>query len=239
MEKTMSEPTTNPTHSEIIIVPLTQSETTVNQTINNTQITINSGNLGGHGHHARRAGTHSPAPHTSGQTLTPQVSFAEDGDRLTSYNARDGSSATYRENRQGGGAVTLTLHDANGTLVTHGDRRGYEQTRVDALGHSVQERIGVDTYLRWPTEWGASIDRIYCAGHERDTNVIPAITDSVTRDKIQQFAQSHPELRDRLQHVTLPVTLSGGKQINFGEALAQPSDFRACPTNSYRGVDRK
>jgi hypothetical protein len=178
------------------------------------------------------------SPHESG-LIKPIVSFAEDGDRITTYPGKDGATATFREDRQNNEAVTLTLKDATGTLTTFGNHRGYEAVHTNRNGGVTKEKTVQDSKLGKFFELGGVVDRVECPGLQRDVNISPSVTDQVTRDKLQDFADKHPDLRDTLKTVGLPVTVTGGLQINFAEALKLPSSFESCPVGKREAIVTK
>jgi hypothetical protein len=219
-------------------------DNSINTSITQTNIIIN-GTPGAsrrgpqaHGHHTtpHHDGQAKAGPVTGG-AIAPTVFFASDGDKLTTYLAKDGASATFREDRQDNGAVSLTLQDASGKIITHGDHRGYDAYREDRNGGSAQDHVLVDG--KWGGVLAKGSDRIECTTASHGVNITPSVSDQVTLDQLQQFGGRHPQLRDTLRGVTLPVTVVGGKQIGFGEALQHPTNYEGCPVNSNDAIRRK
>ena len=222
----MSDPTPTPQGESIRVGDV--AVTLVNQGVINTKIVIveQGGRQPAHHRHAAPLHPHAMTPSPSASPAQPVISFAPDGDRISTYVAKDGATATFREDRQNGGAVTFTLHDANGTIVTHGNGRGYDASAIGVDGkestqHSEQNSIYGSILHRGVT------DRVTCP--ETAVNITPNVNDIITREQIQRFEARHAELAELLKHEKLPVTMLGGSQITFSQVLGLPAALQACP----------
>ncbi len=139
----------------------------------------------------------------------------------TRYTAKDGSTAVLREDPSDHRKVTLTLTDAKGQLVTQGNARGFSVSQDRVIQHTTNRPIIYDS-LTCPTANTA---------YEKSEFINVNENESVTRDKLKQFAEDHPALGIALRGERLPVTVVGGIPKSFGEAIDTPSQYRACPEN--------
>lgn len=188
---------------------------------------------------ARQNGTAAKPVITSNSFIEPVVSFASDGDKITTYRAKDGATAEFREDRQNGNDITTTLKDASGSVTLHSSKRGYDARYVAVDGRITYEHAkqgdGVPVSYRLGHFFEgiqsvpAVIDNITCPS--KSVNALPAVTDGVTRDKAQQFLGQHKELADTLKTVKTPITLSGGRQLDVLGVLNSPTHVRACPAD--------
>lgn len=134
--------------------------------------------------------------------------------KFTRYTDSSGATAVLRQDPTDHNKVTLTLSDKNGVLETHGNERGFVVRGPAPQGTEA---------------WPIVRDTLSCGGAKKD--IVTNETESVTRDKLQQFAEAHPQLAAVLRKVELPVTVTGGLPVSFAKAVDTPSEFRACPEN--------
>lgn len=148
------------------------------------------------------------------------------GARSTIYRDSKGTEAILTEDTSDHSKVTLRIVHKNGdTLTVQGNRRGFD---AKVGGHEQKADawriIGFD-------------DVVHCAGKKEDVGVNE--TESVTRDRLQQFAKDNPQLAAALRGIDLPVTVAGGLPVNFKQAVEKPTQYRACPdTNAGIVVER-
>jgi hypothetical protein len=141
------------------------------------------------------------------------------GARSTIYRDAKGTEAILTEDPKDHNKVRLHIvHKSGDTLTVQGDRRGFDATVNGKPQKADAWRIvGFD-------------DVVHCAGKKEDVDVNQA--ESVTRDKLQQFAKENPQLAAALRGVDLPVTVAGGYPVNFDQAVKKPTHYRACPVNN-------
>jgi hypothetical protein len=150
-------------------------------------------------------------------SFKPEVYYDADGmAKYTRYTASDGASAVLRENPKDHRAVTLILTDKNGSIITQGDARGFQAVLQDGKKQSAEP-------------WRVVYDTLTCPTGKKQTTANE--TESVTRDKLKQFAEDHRQLASVLRGVELPVTVMGELPVTFAKAIDTPSQYRACPEN--------
>ncbi len=138
------------------------------------------------------------------------------GARSSIYKDGSGNQAVFIADPSDHNKVTLKIKTKDGDeLITYGHERGFD-ARVK---NTVQEA----------SPFPIVRDTLTCGTKKADITTNQA--ESATRDKLQQFAQAHPDLARALKGVDLPVTVAGALPINFKQAVEKPSEYRACPNN--------
>jgi hypothetical protein len=136
-----------------------------------------------------------------------------------------GGEAILREDPSDHAKVTLSLtsKDRKSVLTTQGDERGYD--------------ANVEGKPQATTAYPVVRDTLTCNG--KGYNLTTNETESVTRDKLQQFAGDYPQLAAALRKIELPVTVVGGLPVSFAKAVDTPTQYRACPEDrSGIGLER-
>lgn len=138
---------------------------------------------------------------------------AKTGAQSRRYRDKNNAEAIFTEDPTDHNKVTLALKDATSTLVTQGNARGFKAM----VGFAEQSA----------EPWRILADTVTCGKAKADASVNEL--ESVTRDKLQQFAADHPQLAAAIRKVELPVTVVGGLPVSFAKAVDTPTQYRACP----------
>lgn len=120
------------------------------------------------------------------------------------------------------------------TLKTFGTREGFTVTRTEGGSRDLVEMA---EYRVTPLPlMGMSMSRVACASGV--VRVSENVLDSVTRQKIQEFAKRNPEIAEELKKNPLPIVqharaskaaFTSASTLTFAEAIDTPSEFQACP----------
>jgi hypothetical protein len=64
----------------------------------------------------------------------------------------------------------------------------------------------------------------------------PNVLQAVARDRVQQFAEAHPEIAAQIKDANIPVALMNGKPATLAELEKYPSCYRACPADNKKEI---
>lgn len=113
------------------------------------------------------------------------------------------------------------------------EKDGYSVSNLESAEH---RDTNVLTFL-----FVDNLSSVHCKDSNASVRVSENVLDSVTRDKIQQFALRNPEIAAELEKLDLPIVKTDlGKSMTFAQAVETPSSYKSCPVGKPAvAVERK
>ncbi len=135
------------------------------------------------------------------------------------------------EGRHAGTLVT-SFRDTQGRFTVGTTKSGFHA--VEHLTRGGQPRVSInqayaDGYHKGEISCGANSYNQYLVFPRKKVGASVNVVADVTREKIVEFTQRHPEIAAQLNALNLPLTMMQGQSATLAELQQIPSHFRACP----------